>query len=197
MIATARRPHPLVIGKKTGTATAGMVDTPVRACARGSQVALLCLRGRDRLLRTDRRVRPRRTAADLAAQGTDARDHPGRHARPLPAQHRLRSSRPLSPPATTRRSFEVNESGRLRSGSRLPSTVGYRHSPVPVRLAGIRWLPSPMFADQAATPLQGRIAPFPSHSSVPRGRLADSSGFCQPPDPHKEGTKDERHSTRR
>jgi hypothetical protein len=45
--------------------------------------------------------------------------------------------------------------------------------------------------------LQGRFAPFPSpKDSVPRPATSRRFGLCQPPDPHKEGTKDERISSR-
>ena len=103
MTATSRRIHTRPIRKTTGAPTAGMVDTRACACARaGSQAALLRLRERDRLLRTDRRARPRRTPAHLAAQRADARRRPSRHARPLRAQRRPRSTRALTSAARVR-----------------------------------------------------------------------------------------------
>ncbi len=115
MIAPPRRIHTPVVPRTTGAPTTGMVDTRPRACARaGSPTALFCVRERDRVLRPDRRARPSWTTGHLAARGTDARDHPGGHARPLREQRILGFTRALTPPSATPRSFSTNESRRLR-----------------------------------------------------------------------------------
>jgi hypothetical protein len=61
-----------------------------------------------------------------------------------------------------------------------------------------RWIAFAQFRRPATGRLQGRQpSPFPSPAvSVPRPAAGRQFGLRQPPDPHKEGTKDERLSTR-
>ena len=160
MIATGRPIHAPPLWRTTDVAMAGMVDTRGRA---GSPIALLCLRERDRLLRTDHRARQLRVAPHLAAERADARRRAGRQAPPLRAQRRLGPTRALKHPRPPRTILARRDGGHLGTPATvnqpLPTLI---RAPVPV--AGIRWLPSPMFADQAARPLQGPVAPFPSQA---------------------------------
>ncbi len=57
-------------------------------------------------------------------------------------------------------------------------------------------MPSPSFADLPAMSLQGRELPSPHQQLGSARRPGRRAGLRQPPDPHKEGTKDERLSTR-
>jgi hypothetical protein len=63
----------------------------------------------------------------------------------------------------------------------------------------IRWIAFAEFRQPSAGRLQGRqLSLFPSPAgSVPRPAAGRHFGLRQPPDPHKEGTKDERNSSRR
>ncbi len=56
---------------------------------------------------------------------------------------------------------------------------------------------SPSVADRRTDRFKVASAPFPSpEGTVPRPAAGRRFGLRQPPDPHKEGTKDERLSTR-
>jgi hypothetical protein len=160
MIATGRPIHTLPLWRTTDVAMAGMIDTRGRA---GSPIALLRLRERDRLLRTDRRARQLRVAPHLAAERADARRPAGRQAPPLRAQRRLGPTRALKHAGPLRTILARRDGGHLGT----PAAV---NQPLPTLVRGpfpgprSSWLPSPMFADQAARPLQGRVAPFPSQA---------------------------------
>ena len=96
-----------------------------------------------------------------------------------------------SPAAAQASSSEVSPANRATA---CRSNV-HRH-PVPPR-AGPGGLPSPSFADRRPDASRSTTSPFPSPAgSVPRPAAGRHFGLRQPPDPHKEGTKDERLSTR-
>jgi hypothetical protein len=196
MTATARRIRSLVTARTTAARCADMLDTRGRARSR-SQVALFCLRERDRLLRAGRRARPLRTAAHLAAQRADARGRPGRHARPLPAHRRHSPARAL----TTQPQAPAAGAGRAgHTRSVIQAAVTQPAADTPtlsllaagIRLVAIAHVRRP--GGQAASRSPRLPSPHRLGSARPPGR---HSVLCQPPDPHKEGTKDERHSPRR
>jgi hypothetical protein len=161
MIPTTRTMHTLPWRRPTDAGEAGTVNDREPA---GSQIALLYLPGRDRLLRADRRARTLRAKAHLAAERTDARRRAGHHAPPLQAQRRLGPARALThAAAAAHHSRQTRRWAPRRPGHGPPARCEHSSGP-PFLRPGSRWLPSPMFADQAAMPLQGRAAPFPSQA---------------------------------
>jgi hypothetical protein len=59
-------------------------------------------------------------------------------------------------------------------------------------------LPSPSFADHRPDDFRSTSVSLPlARGSVPHPAVGRHFGLRQPPDPHKEGTKDERNSSRR
>ena len=160
MIATTSRTHTPRL-RTTGHAETADTTVTTRERAR-SQIALLCLQPGDRLLRTDRRTRQHRNTTHLTAQRADAR-HRTSHAPPLRAPQRLGLTRALNHPSHRPPSSAESRQVSRRLGLRSTSPqLAFILGPLPV--AGSGWLPSPMFADRAAGPLQGRIAPFPSQA---------------------------------
>ena len=64
-------------------------------------------------------------------------------------------------------------------------------------MPGIQWIAFARVSPTVGRRLQGRIVSLPlTRGSVPRPAAGRHFGLRQPPDPHKEGTKDERISSR-
>lgn len=167
----------------------------------GKSAALLPgLRRRDRRLRTGRRDRPIARAAYLARQGTipgPRRTH--RHAPPLCPRRRLGFPGRLNALrglCTNARATLSTCRGLDRPAPALFASAATRHS-VPHRVwdrAGCHRRLSPTAGRTASRSLP---LPSPHRSSVPRPADRRHIGLCQPSDPHKEGTTDERISSRR
>ena len=124
MIATSHGTRAALLHETTHATPADRVDAHGRE---GSQAALCGVRGRDRLLRTDRRPRQLRITAHLAARRANARRRTGRHAPALRPERRLGSTRPLSTRSPTRAVLAGRDAQHLDlSGCRQPARCGHQ-----------------------------------------------------------------------